>query len=246
VELRQQLAQWLRSSGHALDLAVQAEASRLAPGLLVMDVDSTLITVEVIDELARLHHVGGEVAEVTERAMRGELDFEASLRLRVSKLAGLRGEALTEVAASLPLSPGAERLVAELLAAGAQVAIASGGFTFATEALRQRLGLTAAFGNHLEVVDGVVTGRVLGAVVTAERKAEIVRELARAAGLAQERIVAIGDGANDRQMLAAAGFGVAFRGKPALVAVADATIDHGGLDRVLDFIPARPARPARP
>ncbi|MEZ4362101.1 MAG: phosphoserine phosphatase SerB [Kofleriaceae bacterium] len=237
-ELRRAVSEHLRGAGLAVDVAAQPAAGRMAPRLLVMDVDSTLIQIEVIDELARRHGVGAAVAEVTERAMRGELDFEASLRARVSKLAGLRAEALTELAAELPLSPGAERLVSELLARGAEVAIASGGFTFATEVLRRRLGLTAAFANELEVQGGVVTGRVVGPVVTAERKAEIVGELARRRGLAAAETVAIGDGANDRAMLAAAGFGIAFRGKPALVAVADAAIDHGGLDRALEFLPS--------
>jgi phosphoserine phosphatase len=233
--LRRALAGAPACSGLGVDLAVRLESARVPPRLLVMDIDSTLITIEVIDELARLHGVGAEVAAVTERAMRGELDFEAALRTRVSKLAGLSASALERVAETLVLSEGAARLIAALEADGAAVAIASGGFTFAADALSRRLGLIAAYANQLEVVDGIVTGRVAGDVITAERKAAIVRELMAARGVSMEQTIAIGDGANDRLMLAAAGFGVAFRAKPALAAVADATIDHGGLDRVLAF-----------
>jgi phosphoserine phosphatase len=234
--LRRGIAAALAARGQRCDLAVQPLAARAEPRLLVMDMDSTLITIEVIDELARRHGVGAEVAEVTERAMRGELDFEASLRARVSRLAGLSAHVLEDVAAGLTLSDGAEELISRLLARGAAVAIASGGFTFAAHALQRRLGLTAAHANQLEIRDGALTGRVLGQVVTAERKAEIVRELMAAAGLRAEQAVAIGDGANDRLMVASAGLGVAFRAKPALALVADATIELGGLDRVLQFV----------
>ncbi|MBK7534344.1 MAG: phosphoserine phosphatase SerB [Myxococcales bacterium] len=236
VNLRRSLAQDAAAAGVRLDLAVQPSDLRRPPRLLVMDMDSTLITIEVIDELARRHGVGAEVAAITERAMRGELDFEASLRARVHKLAGLPASALDAVAASLELSPGAAELIAAMQARGVAVAIASGGFSFAADLLRQRLGLTAAFSNQLELSAGALTGRVLGNVVTAERKAEVVHELAAAAGVTPQEAVAIGDGANDRLMLAAAGFGVAFRAKPALAAVADATIDHGGLERVLEML----------
>lgn len=236
VELRRALAAALASAGVRADLAVRPAELCRPPRLLVFDMDSTLITIEVIDELARRHGVGAEVARVTEAAMRGELDFEASLRARVGKLRGLPVTALEEVAANLELSPGAERLIGALSARGAKVAIASGGFTFAAHALQRRLGLAAAFANLLEVSDGRLTGQVVGAVVTAERKAAVVRELAAEGGFAPEDAIAIGDGANDRLMLAAAGFGVAFRAKPALAAAADATIDHGGLERVLDLL----------
>lgn len=236
VEVRRALAAALTSAGVAADLAVRPAELCRPPRLLVFDMDSTLITIEVIDELARRHGVGAEVAQVTERAMRGELDFEASLRARVGKLRGLPATALDEVAANLELSPGAERLIAELSARGAKVAIASGGFTFAAHALQRRLGLSAAFANLLEVIDGKLTGQVLGEVVTAERKAEVVRQLAAEGGFGPQEAIAVGDGANDRLMLAAAGFGVAFRAKPALAAAADATIDHGGLERVLTLL----------
>lgn len=234
-ELRRAVAAASKARGLAADFAAQPAQWRALPRLLVMDMDSTFITIEVIDELARRHGVGTEVAAVTERAMRGELDFEASLRARVERLRGLPASTLDDVAASLVLSDGAEQLIEALLARGAAVAIASGGFTFAADRLRQRMNLTAAHANQLEIVDGVVTGRVLGAVITAERKAEIVRELAAARGLAPWQTAAVGDGANDRLMLAAAGFGVAFRAKPILAGFADAAIDHGGLERILTF-----------
>lgn len=236
VELRRAAAAACKERGLAIDVAVQPTRRRAAPRLLVMDMDSTLITIEVIDELARRHGVYAEVAAVTERAMRGELDFEASLRARVERLAGLPIAAVDELAAQLVLSDGAAELIAALQGQGCKVAIASGGFTFAAETLRQRLGLHAAFANQLEITDGALTGRVLGPVVTAERKAEVVRELAAALGVPIEATAAIGDGANDRLMLAAAGFGVAFRAKPVLASVADAAIDHGGLERVLAFV----------
>jgi phosphoserine phosphatase len=224
-------------TGRSIDLAVRA-AGHPAPRLVVFDMDSTLLSIEVIDELARMHGVGDEVAAVTERAMRGELDFEASLRARVGKLIGLSSAALDELAARLPLSDGAASLIEALHARGVAVAIASGGFTFAAGALRTRFGLHEAHANQLELADGALTGRVIGDVITAERKAAIIDSLAAAGGIAPDEIVAIGDGANDRLMLARAGFGVAFRAKPALAAVADATIDHGGLDRVLAFLKA--------
>ncbi len=235
-ELRQAAARAVAERKLPVDLAASPAEHRQLPELLVLDMDSTLITVEVIDELGRRHGVGAEIAEITERAMRGELDFEASLRARVARLAGLSARAVDQVAASLILTPGAERLISTLLSRGAAVAVASGGFTFAADTLRRRLGLTAAYANQLELVDGALTGRVLGEVITAERKADVVRELAASRGVPVERTAAIGDGANDRFMLAAAGFGVAFRAKPVLAGLADATIDHGGLDRVLSFL----------
>ena len=237
-ELRRAVAAAAREHQLPVDLACSPAVWRQLPRLLVFDMDSTLITIEVIDELGRRHGVGAEIAAITERAMRGELDFEASLRARVARLRGLPAAVLDDVAAQLTLNDGAERLIAAVRASGGQVAVASGGFTFAADVLQQRLGLAAAFANRLELVDGVATGQVVGEVITAERKAALVQELAAAVGLRQEETAAIGDGANDRLMLAAAGFGVAFRAKPVLAGYADATIDHGGLDRVLAFLGA--------
>jgi phosphoserine phosphatase len=150
-------------------------------------------------------------------------------------LAGLSAAALDELAARLPLSPGVMRFTSGLRERGVRLAIASGGFTFAADALAARLSLDQVFANRLEIVDGLVTGRVVGSIITAERKAAIVGELAAHYAVPIADTVAIGDGANDRAMLAAAGFGIGFRAKASLVAVADATIDFGGLDRALSF-----------
>lgn len=218
-----------------IDLIARAAPSA-PPALVVMDMDSTILSIEVIDELARMHGVGDAVAAITERAMRGELDFEASLRTRVRQLAGLPIAALDALAARLPLSPGAAAMIAALRARGVVFAIASGGFTFAAEVLVRDLGFAHAFANTLGVAAGALTGEVLGAVVTAERKAAVVTELAARYQLAPAQTVAIGDGANDRLLLAAAGAGIAFRPKPALAAVADGVIHHGDLARVLAFV----------
>lgn len=225
----------LRAALPSLDLAVRVQPV-IAPRLAVFDMDSTLLSIEVIDELARVHGVGAEVAAITERAMRGELDFEASLRARVRMLAGLSVTALDELAAALPLSPGTATLIAALRARGCVCAIASGGFTFASDALVRTLGFEHAHANTLAIAGGTLTGEVLGPVVTAERKAAVLRELAALHGVAPAETLAVGDGANDRLLLAAAGLGVAYRAKPALAAVADGAIDHGDLARVLAFL----------
>ncbi|MBK7191808.1 MAG: phosphoserine phosphatase SerB [Myxococcales bacterium] len=206
------------------------------PALVVMDMDSTILSIEVIDELARMHGVGDAVAAITERAMRGELAFEASLRERVRQLAGLPVAALAALATRLPLSPGAAAMIAALRARGVVFAIASGGFTFAADVLVRDHGFAHAFANTLGVADGALTGEVVGPVVTAEGKAAVVETLRAQHGLAAGQVIAIGDGANDRLMLAAAGLGVAFRPKPVLAAVADGVIVHGGLERVLAFV----------
>ncbi|MEM1415653.1 MAG: phosphoserine phosphatase SerB [Myxococcota bacterium] len=210
-----------------------ATPERTAPQLVVFDMDSTLIQVEVIDELARLHGIADEVAAITRRAMNGELDFEGSLRARVALLEGLEEERALGLAAALPLQHGAERLVAVLRALGVVTAVFSGGFTFAADVVRARLRLDAARANVLEAADGKLTGQVIGDVVTPERKAEYLRAFADAHGIPVSATVAVGDGANDALMLEAAGLGVAFHAKPFLRARADARIDMGGLDRLL-------------
>lgn len=203
------------------------------PGVLVMDMDSTAISIECIDEIAKLAGVGAEVAAVTARAMNGELDFAQSLRQRVATLAGAPQSVLQQVLDDLPLMPGLETLVSTLLQLHWQVAIASGGFTFFTEALKQRLLLSATFANQLEIVDGQLTGQVLGAVVDAARKAEVVGELSTKAQIPQCQTVAIGDGANDLPMLKTAALGVAFHAKPLVQAQAKAAIRQGSLLQLL-------------
>lgn len=220
--------------GAVVDLAVQlARPAPRAPRLVVMDMDSTVITIEVIDELARRHGVGAEVAAITARAMAGELDFEASLRARVARLAGLPVTVLDDVAATLPVTPGAARLIAAIRALGGWTAIVSGGFTFAAAPLAARLGVDHVHANRLAIADGRLTGGLDGAIVTPARKAALVGELAARHGLDLGLTVAIGDGANDLLMLARAGLGVAFHGKPRVAAAADTAISAGGLDRVL-------------
>lgn len=203
------------------------------PGLLVMDMDSTAITIECIDEIAKLAGVGAEVAAVTARAMNGELDFAQSLRQRVAALADAPEAVLQQVLATLPLMPGLEALVSTLQQQQWQVAIASGGFTYFTDALQQRLQLTATVANQLEIINGKLTGQVVGAVVDAGRKAAVVQQLAAEYGIAQRQTVAIGDGANDLPMLKTAALGVAFHAKPLVQAQAKAAIRQGSLLQLL-------------
>ncbi len=232
--LRHVLLATTTAGGASLDIAVvPAVVAAAGPRLLVADMDSTLIQIEVIDELARRHGVGDEVAEVTRRAMSGELDFEASLRARVTRLAGLDAAVLDELAAHLPVTDGAAALVRGVKRAGGHAAVVSGGFTFATAALVAQLGLDHGFANTLEIEAGRLTGRVIDPVVTPQRKAELVVELAAHHGLAPERVVAVGDGANDLLMLERAGLGVAFHAKPRLSAAADTALTSGGLERIL-------------
>ena len=206
--------------------------------LVVLDVDSTLITAEVIDLLAA--HAGSreEVAAITERAMRGELDFAASLHARVATLAGLPATVFADVLAEVSLTPGAAELLAELAARGWPVALVSGGFLEVVGPLAARLDITRYRANGLQVVDGVLTGRVRGPVVDRAGKAEALRSFAADDEIPLERTIAIGDGANDLDMLAVAGYGIAFNAKPVLAGCADAVV-HGRLDDVLTLDPFR-------
>lgn len=203
------------------------------PGLCVMDMDSTAITIECIDEIAKLAGVGAEVAAVTQRAMNGELDFAQSLQQRVKALAGTPATVLQQVLNELPLMPGLAELVAHLQQHQWKVAIASGGFTFFTSALQQRLDLVATFANQLAIVDGLLTGEVVGDIVDAKRKAEVVQELATQFEIIPQQTVAIGDGANDLPMLKTAALGVAFHAKPLVQAQAKAAIRQGSLLQLL-------------
>lgn len=206
------------------------------PGLLVMDMDSTAIAIECIDEIAKLAGVGEQVAAVTARAMNGELDFAQSLTERVAALAGAPEQVLQQVLAKLPLMPGLTELVAHLKAHNWQVAIASGGFTYFTEALQRQLGLTATFANVLEIIDGKLTGKVVGNIVDANAKARVVQQLATAYNISHSQTIAIGDGANDIPMLNAAALGVAFHAKPKVQAQAKAAIRQGSLLQLLYLI----------
>jgi phosphoserine phosphatase len=220
-----------------LDWAWVPAGRRLADfGLFVTDMDSTLINIECIDEIADMQGLKAEVAAITEAAMRGEIEFRESLTRRVSLLAGLPETALGEVYEQrLQLNPGAERLMRGLQAAGLHTVLVSGGFTYFTERLKQRLGFDEAYANELEVRDGRLTGRVTGRVLDGEVKAEHLRRTRDRLGLRPEQVIAAGDGANDMPMFDGAGFGVAYRAKPVLREVADCCLDHVGLDGLLNL-----------
>ena len=204
--------------------------------LFVFDMDSTLIQGEVIDELAKLAGVGAQVAAVTASAMRGEIDFKQSFTHRVSLLRGLPMAKVRELVGRIPLTPGVETLFKEFHARGVRTAIASGGFTFVARELQQRLGIDHVHTNELDVVDEHVSGNVSGEIVDATRKAEILREIARAEGISIEQTVAVGDGANDLKMLAAAGTGIAYHAKPVLREAAKLHIAHAPLDAALYLV----------
>ena len=204
--------------------------------LVAFDMDSTLITIECIDEIADLHGIKDEVAAITASAMRGEIDFPESLRRRVSLLAGLPVSALERVYEErLVLSHGAERMLEGFAAVGARFLLVSGGFTFFTDRLRDRLALHHTASNRLEIEDGVLTGRIDGPIVDAAAKAQALREHAAALRGADGLVVAIGDGANDVPMLRAADVSIAYRAKPVVRAATTHAIDHCGLDAALNL-----------
>jgi phosphoserine phosphatase len=206
---------------------------RRAKRLVVLDMDSTLIQIEVIDELARLAGVGEQVAAITHRAMNGELDFRQALRERVALLQGLPAEALEQVYHDLPFTSGARTLIRILRRLGFKTAVISGGFDFFTDRLKAELGLDYAYANALEIVDGQVTGRVTGPVVDGQRKAELLEEIAAGEGIALSQVIAIGDGANDLPMLGRAGLGIAFNAKARVREQADYHISQNRLDSIL-------------
>ncbi|MBA1190040.1 phosphoserine phosphatase SerB [Pseudomonas entomophila] len=223
-----------------IDLAFQNDdLFRRHRRLAVFDMDSTLIEAEVIDELAKAAGVGEQVAAITERAMRGELDFRASFKERMALLKGLDVGVLDQIGASLRLTEGAETLFAELKRLGYKTAILSGGFSYFARQVQARLGIDYVFANELEVVDGKVTGVAVEPIVDAQRKADLLTELAHKEGLSLEQTIAVGDGANDLPMLALAGLGVAFRAKPLVRQSARHAISTLGLDGVLYLLGLR-------
>lgn len=246
------LAEWPQVSieGDQLDTLVQAQqvdAEIVHPGLALsdfrlaaFDMDSTLITIECVDEIADYAGRKAEVAAITEAAMRGEIaDYDESLRRRVALLAGLPESTLQRVwDERVRLTPGAAELVAGLKAAGLKLLLVSGGFTFFTERLRAQLGLDWAHSNVLEVRDGRLTGQLLGPIVNALGKRRIVEQTCRELAISPARAIVVGDGANDLQMMSIAGMSVAFHAKPVVRDETTHAINHCGLDAILNFFEA--------
>ncbi len=228
------------ATGQGVDIAFQEDnVFRRNRRLVVFDMDSTLVQVEVIDELAKKAGVGDQVAAITESAMRGELDFRQSLRHRLALLKGLPESSLAEVAEELPLSDGAERLIQNLKRFGYKIAILSGGFTYFGRRLQERFGLDYVFANELEIRDGVVTGQVVGEIVDGQKKADLLQAIALQERISLQQVIAVGDGANDLPMLNLAGLGIAFHAKPKVKEGAGHAISTFGLDSILYLIGVR-------
>jgi phosphoserine phosphatase len=224
--------------------AEQVDASFIAAGrsladfkLVAMDMDSTLITIECIDEIADMQGLKAEVSEITEAAMRGELDFAASLTRRVALLKGLDADALGRVYEErLKISMGGEAMLAGVKAAGLKTLLVSGGFTYFTQRLQERLGLDTTHANVLEIVDGKLTGRVVGGIVDAEEKKRTVERVCAEMGIKPSQAIVMGDGANDLSMMSIAGLSLAFRAKPVVRAQASVALNFMGLDGILNVL----------
>ena len=233
-------AEWIGIAHElALDIApLNFHASLKQAGLLVMDMDSTAIQIECIDEIAKLAGTGDMVSAITENAMRGELDFSQSLRQRVATLKGAPESILQEVKQHLPLMPGLVDTIKERKNHGWKVAIASGGFTYFAEVLQQKLGLDFIAANQFEIIDGKLTGNVQGAIVDAQYKAQTLQQLAQQFHIATENTVAIGDGANDLAMMQVADVGVAYHAKPKVQQLAQVIVNFTDLTALLCILSA--------
>lgn len=241
----------LRGAQPADDIAAMCATAKLDFGfvpegrkltdfrLLVMDMDSTLITMETIDELADMVNIKAEVARITERAMRGEIEYDQSLRERLALLKGLDESALLRVYEErLKFSPGAERMLAAVQAAGVKTLLVSGGFTYMTDRLKTRVRLDYTHSNVLEIIDGKLTGQVLGEIVNADAKLAALKRIAGEIGASPAQIAGVGDGANDLKFLAASGVSFAYRAKPVVREKTTYAINHAGLDAMLCLLSA--------
>lgn len=232
----------LLALGQVMDVDVSVQEDdifRRNRRLVCFDMDSTLIQAEVIDELAAAAGVGPAVAAITEAAMRGELDFQESFRRRMALLEGLDESVLEQIAERLPITEGADRLIASLKRLGYKIAILSGGFTYFAERLQRRFGVDYVYANQLQFCDGKLTGQVSGEIIDGTRKAELLREIAAREGIRLEQVIAVGDGANDLPMLAIAGLGIAFHAKPIVTEQARHSIATVGLDGILYLLGMR-------
>jgi phosphoserine phosphatase len=228
------------SNTEAIDIAFQKDdIYRRNRRLVVFDMDSTLLKIEVIDELARKMGVVDQVSQITEQAMNGGLDFDQSLRARVRLLKGMPHSVIQEIIDDLPLMEGAEKLIRTLKSLGYKVAILSGGFINFVDELKKRLGVDFGFANKLEFIDGIATGEVLGEIINGEKKLHYMKKIASEENLEMNQVIAIGDGANDLPMIGAAGLGIAFRAKPLVRASADHSLATLGLDGVLYLLGIR-------
>ena len=237
MQFKDTLASW--RNDYYVDYALsQTLPSLKQPGVVLMDMDSTTIQIECIDEIAKLAGVGEQVAAVTARAMNGELDFAGSLRSRVATLTNCPETVLTQVADAMPLMPGLELLITTLHQANWKVAIASGGFTYFAKRLQDDLGFDAVYANELEIVDGILTGQVIGDIVDAQVKADTLQSLAQEYQIAPQQTVAIGDGANDLIMLKSAALGVAIHAKPIVQQQAQVALNHHNLEGLVGLLQA--------